>query len=147
MAELCSFATKKKSDEGVIFPVQFNGVKLPMALKIYGENSDYVKNYRRERLRKLKLSTENGNPVIENEELEELLESNANVTIRIGGIYSYDWEKGEVIENEPVTLYQRELKNDKNSYNYLIENIPEIASFIIKKSQSKTDFLESGTKN
>ena len=145
MADLSSFANKQKSDEGVIFPVSLNGVKLPIAIKVYGNNSDVVKQYTNERLRKLRIS-QNGVDFDE-EALTEMLDSNDSVTVRMGGVYAYDWDKGEVIENEAVTLNNRTIKNDKASYNYLLDQIEDLGDWVIKKSKSKSDFLANGIKN
>lgn len=144
MADLSGFANKQKSDEGVIFPVSLNGVKLPIAIKVYGSNSDVVKQYKTERLRKIRL---NQNGIEIDDDIAELLDSNESVVIRMGGVYSYDWDKGEVIENEPITLNNRTIKCDKASYNYLLDQIEDLSDWVMKKSNSKTDFLASGTKN
>ena len=54
MADLSAFATKDNADEGVIFPVKIDGTKLPIALKIFGSDSDGVKDYERAKMYKAK---------------------------------------------------------------------------------------------
>ena len=89
----------------------------------------------------------NQNGIEIDDDIAELLDSNESVVIRMGGVYSYDWDKGEVIENEPITLNNRTIKCDKASYNYLLDQIEDLSDWVMKKSNSKTDFLASGTKN
>ena len=141
MADLSAFATKDKEDEGVILPVKIDGKKIPLALKIYGSNSDVVHEYETKKIRKLGFG-KNGKAELSEEDIDELLEEkNEPIVIRIGGIYAYDWKKGEVVENEPVVLFGRTLKNDKASYEYLVDKMPSLVSWIKKNSDDDNNFL------
>ena len=145
MADLTSFATKDNADEGVIFPVKIDGMKLPIALKIYGSDSDVVKNYDRKRLRKIEY-TKDGK--LEKEVMEELLDTQDDaIIIRIGGLWSYDWKKEAVDENDPVILNGQTLGCDKKSYKLLIENLPAIKDFVTEKSNDRANFLSEGKKD
>ena len=146
MADLSVFATQEKSDEGVWFPVKLYGQKIPIALLIYGDDSDVVQKYNRDRLRKMKINS-NGNTEMNEEMIEELLDSADDaVVVRIGGISSYDWKKGENI-NEPIELNGKTIQSDKRSIKYLIEQIPAIKQFVNEKSNERQNFLASGKKN
>lgn len=140
MADLTSFATQDKANEGEWFPVKLYGKKVPLAVLIYGDDSDVVANYNREKLRKIKIG-QDGKASLDDDELDELLDSaDDNVVVRIGGVSSYDWKKKERTD-EPVVLFGKTLKNDVSSYRFLIEKIPAIKSFITEKSNERTNFL------
>lgn len=146
MADLTSFATQEKADEGVWFPVKLYGQKIPLALLIYGDDSDVVAKYTRDRLRKMKIGRD-GNAKLGEDEIDELLDSaDDNVVIRIGGISSYDWKKGARTD-EPVTLEGRTLGNDTKSYRFLVEKIPAVKQFVTEKSGERTNFLSERKKN
>lgn len=148
MADLSAFATKDNADEGVVIPVKIDGTKLPIALKIYGSDSDVVKDYERKQLRKIKLG-KNGKTDIDEEVFEELLDSQDEaVIIRIGGLWSYDWKKEEVDESDPVKLGENVVLGcDKKSYKLLIEKLPAIKEWVMEKSNDRTNFLSEGKKN
>jgi len=145
MANLNCFATKENADSGVWFPVKLDGVKLPMALLIYGDDSDVVNEYNRDRLRKIKIG-KNGTDIDE-DTLEELLDNqDEGILVRIGGVSCYDWKKDERTE-EPLELFDKQIKCDKKSYRFLIEQIPALKNFIMEKSNERSNFLSEGKKN
>lgn len=147
MADLSAFATKDNADEGVVIPVKIDGTKLPLALKIYGDDSDVVKDYERAKLRKLKIGR-NGKTDIDEEVFEELLDSQDEaVLIRIGGLWSYDWKKEKVDESDPVILEGQTLGCDKKSYKLLIEKLPALKDWVTEKAKDRTNFLSAGKKN
>jgi len=147
MADLSGFATKDNADEGVVLPVKIDGTKFPIALKIYGSDSDVVKDYERKQLRKIKLG-KNGKTDIDEEVFEELLDSQDEaVILRIGGMWSYDWKKEAVDESDPVSFGETVLGCDKKSYRLLIEKIPAIKDWIMEKSNDRANFLSTGKKN
>ena len=115
MADLSAFATKDNADEGVVIPVRLNGTKIPLALRIYGSDSDIVIDYERSKIRKLGIGRK-GKTDLNDDDIEELLENQDEaVVIRIGGIYAYDWKKKAVVD-EPIELFGETLKCDKKSY-------------------------------
>lgn len=141
MADLSCFATKKNADEGKWFPVKINGVKFPVALLIYGSDSDVVQEYERQRIRELGFGKLK-NKDIDEDTFDELLEGrDEGVYIRVGGISSYDWKK-KVNIDEPVILYGKEIKSDKKSIQFLCESIPDIKDFITEKSNVRANFLD-----
>ena len=112
MADLSCFATQEMLDEGVIFPVKLYGKKLPLALKLFGADSDVVQKFERDKLRKVRLNKKNE---IDEDVIEDFLDSQEEaVLIRIGGVYSYDWKKGNTVD-EPTVINGVEIKNDKKS--------------------------------
>lgn len=146
MADLRSFATKEKSEEGVIFPVKIGSTKYPMAIQIFGSDSDLVKEFERERIRKIGLGKKGKNELDE-DTIEELLETQDEaILIRMGEMYSYDWKKKECTD-EPLTFGEIVLKNDRKSKEIIIENIPDIKDFVTEKSNERSNFLSEGKKN
>lgn len=146
MADLSAFATKDNADEGVVIPVRLNGTKIPLALRIYGSDSDIVIDYERSKIRKLGIGRK-GKTDLNDDDIEELLENQDEaVVIRIGGIYAYDWKKKAVVD-EPIELFGETLKCDKKSYAYLVEKMPAIKDWIMEQSNDRSNFLSAGKKN
>lgn len=147
MADLSVFATKKEADEGVILPVSIKGKKLPLAIKLFGGDSDVVKEFQRARLRKLELGKK-GNDGLDADALDKFLDTqDDDIIIRIGGVYTYDWKEEKVIEKEPVELFGRVIENDRASYKFLITNIPALKDWISENSNERDNFLSTGKKN
>ena len=146
MADLSCFNTKDNADEGVIIPVKIDGQKLPLALKIYGSDSDVVQEYEKQKIRKLGLGKKGKNEISE-DDIDELLEHQDDaVIIRIGGIYDYDWKK-KTVTNEDTVIDGKVLKNDKESYALLIDKIPALKDWVMKESNERGNFLSEGKKN
>ena len=147
MADLSAFATKEKAEEGVILPVKIDGTKIPLALKIYGSDSDTVRDYETAKIRKLGLG-KNGKKELDDDDIDELLENQDEaVVIRIGGIYSYDWKKKTTVENDPVILDGKTLGCNKESYEYLVNKMPALKDWVMQNSNDRTNFLSVGKKN
>lgn len=147
MADLSAFATKDNADDGVVIPVKIDGTRLPVALKIFGSDSDVVKDYEKQKIRKLGLG-KGGKKELDEDDIDELLDNQDEaVLIRIGGIWSYDWKKEEVDESDPVILADQTLGCDRKSYKLLIEKLPAIKDWVMEKSNDRTNFLSAGKKN
>ena len=146
MADLSAFATKDNADEGVVLPVVIQGKKFPLAIKLFGSDADVVKDYERQAIRKLNIG-KNGKTEINNEAFEELLDSNEGVLVRIGGIWSYDWDEEKIDENDPVKLGEQVLECDRKSYKLLIEKVPAVKEWILENSNNRNNFLSAGKKN
>lgn len=147
MADLSAFATKDNAEEGIILPVKINGIKIPLAIKVYGSDSDVVKNYERQKIRKIGIGIK-GKKELDEDDVEELLDSqDVGILIRIGGIYSYDWEKEDVVKNDPVILDGKTLECDEDSYKFLLKKMPAIKDWVIEKSNDRNNFLSVGKKN
>lgn len=146
MADLSCFNTKDKADEGVILPVKIDGVKMPLALKIYGSDSDVVKEYEMKKIRKLGIGKK-GKTELDEDDISELLDDRDNgVIVRIGGIYDYDWKEQKTTDEDTI-IDGKVLKNDKESYAYLIEKIPALKDWVMKESNERGNFLSEGKKN
>ena len=146
MADLSGFATKDKADEGVIIPVKIDGQKLPLALKIYGSDSDVVKDYEKQKIRKLGLGKK-GKKDLDEDDIDELLENQDEaVIIRIGGIYDYEWKK-KTVTNAETKIGDKVLTNDKESYALLIDKMPALKDWVMKESNERGNFLSDGKKN
>lgn len=140
MADLSCFATKDTSDEGKWFPVKIGGTKYPMAIKIYGDDSDVVQDFDRDRIRKLGKSGITSGKEVDDEVIDELYDSKDDgVLVRIGAVSSYDWKK-KINIDEPLTIGEVEIGNDKKSFAFLIEKIPALKGFITEKSK-RSNFL------
>ena len=146
MADLSAFATKDNADEGVVLPVVIKGKQFPIAIKLFGSDSDVVKEYERKAIRKLNIG-KNGKSEINDDAFEELLNSKEGVLVRIGGLWSYNWEEEKVDESDPVTLGDIVLGCDKISYKLLIEKVPAIKDWIMDNSNDRNNFLSVGKKN
>lgn len=139
MAELITLVSQKNSNEGVWTQAVVYGEKQPFDILIYGDDSDVVQKFNRNKLRKLNIGA-NSKKGLSDETLDELLESEEeNVVIRIGGLRSRD--------KEPLTLDGKELTNDKASYRTLIKAIPDLKHFILEFSNERTNFLSNGKEN
>ena len=149
MADLSAFATKDSADEGVILPVRINGLKLPIAIKVYGSDSDVVKEFDRAKVRKLmKTAKKNNNKGFDDDEIDEMLDDqDEGVILRIGGVYAYDWKKKKVVEGEETKIDGRVIGNDHASYEYLLEKIPALKEWIKENSDDRDNFLSVGKKN
>ena len=148
MADLTAFATKDKSDEGVILPVMIDGMKVPMAIQIFGDDSDVVKEYDRKKIRKIVKSQKENKKGISAEEIDELLDSQDEaVVVRMGDIYTYDWEAKAIVKNEPVELNGHVIGNDHDSKAYLCEKFPAIKEWVMDKAKDRSNFLSAGKEN
>ncbi len=146
MADLSGFATKDSAEDGVILPVKIDGLKFPIAIKVYGSDSDAVKLYERKIMRKMNIGKK-GKTDIDEDALDEILDSNEGALVRIGGMWSYDWKKKRVDESDPVVLDGETLGCNQESYELLLEKLPAIKDWVIEQSNNRDNFLLLGKKN
>lgn len=129
MANLDCLVTKENADDGVWFRVVLYGKEQPFSVKLLGSDSDVVINYAKEKLRKLK-----NKKTDEDESLEVLFDTkDEDVLIRICELRTED--------GEPIVIGDREIKNTKEDYRFLIEKIPAIKEFVLEKSNERKNFL------
>lgn len=142
---IANLATKDNADDGVWFQAVLYGRKQNFDVKIIGSDSDIVQQHQREQVRKMKSTFKNGQQNIEDiddDTFEELLDSSdENVIIRINGLRTHNKH------DEPLTMGEITLSNDRNSYALAIEKIPELKQFVLKKSNERINFLSEGKKN
>ncbi len=143
--DIGNLVTQDNANEGKWFQLVLYGRKQPVDIKILGEDSDEVQQYLREKFRKVKSAYKgNGKDFsdIDDDTLEELLDSAIDDTvIRISGVRTHGKE------DEPVTIDGRVIKDDDDSYRYLVEKIPNIKDFVLTKSKERTNFLADKKKN
>lgn len=143
MVDLSAYVTKQKSDEGVIFPVKIKGRKYPLAIRIYGTDSDVYKEYERNQMRKLSVSKKE----IDQETLDDLYDSmDEKVYICIGGVYEYDWKKKTHLESE-IVINGKTVNQNREGYEYLCEQIPDIKDFVLEKAKERSNFLSGENTN
>lgn len=140
-----NLVTQDNANEGVWFQAIVYGKKQNLDIKIIGADSDVVQQYQREQARKLKSTLKNGKSSIEDideDTFEELLDSSdENIVIRINGLRTHN--KPE----EPLTIGNVTLGNDRKSYEFILEKIPALKEFVLKKSNERLNFLSVGKKN
>lgn len=138
--DLGSLATFNNANEGVWTQVELYGKKQDFELCILGEDSDDVYSYSKEKIKKLRKSVKGGEVEIDDETMEELLDSaDEDVICRLNGIRALDGTE--------VTMNGEVLKNDLKSYRKLVKNIPAIKDFILKVSKDRNCFLSKEKKN
>jgi len=135
--DLSCLVTKDSADEGKWFQYKQDGKLYDFGLLIYGEDSDVVTNFSRQQLKKLDVMSALSGKAKEfdEDEVDELLESNDSVICRIGGIKTWSDEK------VPVELLGKVLKNDADSYAFMLEKIPAVKAFVLEKSKARKNFL------
>lgn len=143
--DISNLVTQDNANEGVWFQLVLYGKKQNVDIKIIGADSDTVQMYQREQIRKMKSVMKNGKTNIEDiddDTFEEMLDStDDNVIIRINGLRVHNNHE------EPLTLGNVTLGNDKKSYSLFVEKIPASKKFILEKSNERLYFLSQGKKN
>jgi hypothetical protein len=145
--DLTEYATQENAEAGIWSRVELYGKKADFELRILGIDSDAVQKFNRAQMKKIRLNT--GKAELDDETLDSVLESNdKGVIIRIAGIRGLQFDKKhkEILGYEPVTLEGKELKDDKQSYQFLIEKIPAVKDFVLKVSGDRVNFTQ-GKKN
>jgi len=153
--DISQFVTQENADEGVWTPIIINGTPMDIDLKILGDDSDVVQKYQRKQIKKMKGLVSNlkdNKTEIDDDTIDEIFESNNEaVIIRIAGIRGWKVErKGtKEISREPVNAItikdragvEKEIKNDHESYEYLVTKIPAIKEIVLKVAGDRNNFL------
>lgn len=134
-----NLVTQDNANEGVWFQAILYGKKQNFDVKIIGADSDTVQQYQKEQARKMKSTFKNGKSSIDDiddETFEELLDStDDNIVIRMNGLRTHNKHE------EPLTIGDVTLENDKKSYTLILEKIPALKEFVLKKSNERLNFL------
>lgn len=134
-----NLVTQDNANEGVWFQAILYGKKQNFDVKIIGADSDTVQQYQREQARKMKSTFKGGKSSIDDiddDTFEELLDSSDdNVVIRMNGLRTHNKHE------EPLTIGNVTLGNDKKSYELILEKIPALKEFVLKKSNERLNFL------
>jgi hypothetical protein len=145
--EIGNFVTQDLAEEGQWFPLVLYNKKTDIDICILGDDSDQVQRQTRKALKKLRSKIKpEGEVEFDDETIDGLADANDEaVLVRIAGIRGWKVErKGnkEISrEPEPVTLNGVELKNDRQSYELLINKIPAIKEFVLTTSRKRENFL------
>jgi hypothetical protein len=143
---ISGLATQDKAESGEWFRVRIYNKDQDFELKILGSDSDAVQKYNREQIKRARKNT--GKPEFDDEAIDAVLGlSDESVLVRMAGIRGLQFDKKhkEILGYEPVILEDKELKNDKESYRFLIEKIPAVKEFVLKISGERTNFLSENT--
>jgi hypothetical protein len=144
--DISGLVTQDKAESGEWFRVNIYNQNQDFELKILGIDSDAVQKFNRKQMKKVRINA--GKAELSDEIIDDVMDSSDEwIIIRMAGIRGLQFNKNhkEIIGYEPVILEGRELKSDKESYQFLIEKIPAIKNFVLKISEDRTNFL-SGKK-
>lgn len=143
--DIGNLVTQDNANEGVWFQAILYGRKQNFDVRIIGADSDTVQQYQREQARKMKSTLKGGRAGIEDiddDTFEELLDSSdENIVIRMNGLRTHNKHE------EPLTIGDVTLGNDKKSYETILDKIPALKEFVLKKSNERLNFLSDGKKN
>lgn len=141
--DLLKLVTQDNATQGKWFRVELYGKKQDFAIKILGSDSDVVKQYEREQLRALsKNGITPGKMEFSDEALQTIADNeNESVACRMIGIAGVD-AKGCVNEEESITLGDVIIENKKDCYIMLLQKIPALKDFVLKKSGERANFLD-----
>lgn len=146
LSELCS---KKQQNEGMWFQMATNGVKWDVDVLVYGNDSDIVQEYEREKMKeRVKNINFNNKKNIEIDDStvdEVFAEAVDSVLIRIGGIRKHSTQEALNFNGNVLPIE----KNDSSEalYRALLEGSPDISDFVLAKSKEREDFLAYRKKN
>jgi hypothetical protein len=146
--DLSTLATKDTADTGEWFTVELYGKEQDFQLKILGDDSDAVSDYLKGRIKKTANRTEKKK--LTDEDIDDVVNMDKeNVLVRLAGIRGLKRdEAGKIVSyDEPVVWEDREIKNTPTDYAFIIDNIPEIKTFVLRVSKDRTNFLSQGKKN
>ncbi len=150
--DISKLATRDSANDGRWFTVILYGEEQDFQLNILGDDSGAVAEYIRDKLKKSadKSYSKSKTNRVTDEEIDELLDiPKQDILIRINGVRGIKRDsKGKVISyDEPVVLLDREIKNDVDDYEYMIEKIPALKGFVADISKDRTNFLWERKKN
>jgi hypothetical protein len=140
--DITNLVTQDNAEAGVWTRVELYGKKQDFELNILGNDSDAVQKHIRAEMKRVRLNA--GKEKLDDEIIDNAFDSgNEGILVRIAGIRGLQFDKKhkEIVGYETVILEGRELKDDKESYRFLIEKIPAIKDFVLKVSGDRTAFL------
>jgi PAS domain-containing protein len=140
--DITNLAPLDNAEAGVWTRVELYGKKQDFELNILGNDSDAIQKHIRAEMKRVRLNA--GKEKLDDEIIDSAFDSgNEGILVRIAGIrgLQFDRKHKEILGYEPVTLEDKELKDDKESYQLLIEKIPAIKDFVLRVSGDRTVFL------
>jgi hypothetical protein len=155
--DISHLVTQDNAEAGIWVEAELYGSKQGFELNILGNDSDSVQKYAREQMKKARRNA--GKKELDDETIGAVLGfENGAALACIAGIrgLQFDEKHNEFLGYVPVVIKyidqeskeekERELKNDKESYQFLIEKIPAVKDFVLKVSGDRSNFL-SGKPN
>lgn len=143
--DLINLATKTNADSGKWFRVELYGETTDLWVKILGADSDAVQKMQRNQFKKLSANT-GADKKMTDETIDELLDSDIDsVLCRLVAIAGNKDDAPD--ESEELTIGEKVLGNDRDSFEFLITEIPALKKFIVDKSNERKNFLSLKRKN
>lgn len=150
LSELCS---KKQQEEGLWFQMETSdGRKWDIDVLVYGNDSDKVQMYEREkmkeRVKKMNIGNtrKRGNIELDDDTVEDVFnDALESVCVRFGGIKKHSTGEALKFNGNEIPI----IKDDgcEDLYTALLEGSPDIADFVSAMAKERTDFLVAGKKN
>lgn len=137
--ELDQFVTQDNAENGIWREVVLYGKVCGFELCILGSDSDAVQKFNRKQMKELRRSS--GKQELDDEAVDVVLSlGTEDAVVRIVGI------RGKT-KGETITLAGKTIGNDRESYLFLINKIPQIKNFVMEVSGNRTNFLPERKKN
>ncbi|MBR6079925.1 MAG: hypothetical protein IKP60_07200 [Treponema sp.] len=148
LSELC---TATQETDGVWVAVELYGRKYNLRALVYGETSDSVQKFQRNKLRKqmknLNIRSRGGKVDIDDDGIEDVVNDDGidAALVRLGGLSRLD---GSPLKfggkNVPVT---REGESVDDIYRGILRGTPELSDFILKVARDRAYFLPERKKS
>jgi hypothetical protein len=141
LSELCTASQEKN---GVWVPVELYGRSMNIKALVYGETSDAVQKFQKEKLRKqmknLNMKQRGGRLDFDEDGLEEVVSDDGVDTalIRLGGLARKDGTALK-FDGKEVPVEKNEASED--IYSGLLRGMPELADFIMRVAKDREYFL------
>ena len=147
LSELC---TGTAENEGVWIPVELYGREVNLKALIYGEISDSVQKYQKDKLRKqmkrLNVKQKKGRLDFDDEGLEEVVNDDGIETalVRLGGLSKLD---GSPLKFNGKDVPVTKDKESEEIYAGILRGMPELSDFIMREAKERENFLPQKKKN
>lgn len=147
LSELC---TGTAENEGVWIPVVLYGREVNLKALIYGEISDSVQKYQKDKLRKqmkrLNVKQKKGRLDFDDEGLEEVVNDDGIETalVRLGGLSKLD---GSPLKFNGKDVPVTKDKESEEIYAGILRGMPELSDFIMREAKERENFLPQKKKN
>jgi hypothetical protein len=148
LAEICS---KEKADEGIWKQAIICGKKKNFEVKIFGDDSDVVREYNNKKMRKqmekINISRKDGVDMnLDEDSIDDLLENNIEpALIRFGGVRTV--ETGDPLTYNGKDFPVEKTKESEKLYEGLLNGSPALREFILASAKNRSDFLLTGKQN
>jgi hypothetical protein len=147
LAEICS---KEKADEGIWKQAIICGKKKNFEVKIFGDDSDVVREYNNQKMRKqmekINISRKDGVDInLDEDSIDDLLENTIEPSlIRFGGIRQVG---GKSLTYNGKEFPAEKTEESEKLYKGLLNGSPALREFILASAKNRADFLSTGKQN